>query len=278
MPRCFTTRPLGFSPCFGVSEVSAFQLVLRLFAGLGFCFCNGMAWAGLPEFIVQVKPSVLPVGTFNPLDNPRFGFRGSGFVVGDGNLLMTNAHVLPERAAQAVGPDPKLAVLVRKGADEAEMRAAVLVRLDRGSDLALLRFEGSALPALRLAGPLSPREGMDIAFMGFPIGGALGFSPVTHRGMISSITPIALPSGNSQQLNERAIRRLREGSFNILQLDATAYPGNSGGPVFNAETGEVVGVINMVLVKGSKESALSQPSGISYAIPVSFVRELMGNP
>lgn len=254
------------------------RALFHLLAGLALLLGSSAASAGLVDLIAQTKPSVLPVGTFNPLENPRFGFRGTGFVVGDGNLLVTNAHVLPERAAQESAPEPKLAVLVRKGAESAEMRLAALVRLDRASDLALLRIEGAPLPVLRLAAPQAPREGMDIAFMGFPIGGALGFSPVTHRGMISSITPIALPSGNSQQLNERAIRRLREGSFNILQLDATAYPGNSGGPVFNADTAEVVGVINMVLIKGSKETALSQPSGISYAIPVSFVRELLGNP
>jgi len=37
----------------------------------------------------------------------------------------------------------------------------------------------------------------------------------------------------------------------------------------------VLAVINMVLVKGSKESAITHPSGISYAIPVRFVRELV---
>jgi S1-C subfamily serine protease len=72
------------------------------------------------------------------------------------------------------------------------------------------------------------------------------------------------------------VRQLRQGSFDIYQLDATAYPCNSGGPLLNAETGEVVGVINMVLAKVTKESALNQPTGISYAIPARFVEELIG--
>jgi S1-C subfamily serine protease len=110
-----------------------------------------------------------------------------------------------------------------------------------------------------------------------PIGGALGFSPVTHRGIIAAITPIAIPGGNAQQLKENLIRQLKDGGFNIFQLDATAYPGNSGGPMFDPETGEVIGIINMVFVKGSKEAALSQPSGISYAIPANFLRALLGN-
>ena len=41
------------------------------------------------------------------------------------------------------------------------------------------------------------------------------------------------------------------------------------------DSGRVLGVINMVLVKNSKESVLSSPSGISYAIPVRFVRALL---
>jgi S1-C subfamily serine protease len=71
------------------------------------------------------------------------------------------------------------------------------------------------------------------------------------------------------------VQRLSEGPFEIYQLDAVAYPGNSGGPVFNADTGEVVGVINMVMVKGTRESALSNPTGLTYAVPVRFVRELL---
>jgi S1-C subfamily serine protease len=103
----------------------------------------------------------------------------------------------------------------------------------------------------------------------------LGFSPVTHRGIVSSVTAIALPAPSSQSLSNQAINRLRQGSFDIYQLDATAYPGNSGGPVLDIETGKVVAVINMVLVKGSRESAITYPSGISYAIPVRFVAELL---
>jgi serine protease Do len=97
---------------------------------------------------------------------------------------------------------------------------------------------------------------------------------VTHRGMVSSITPIALPAGNARQINEKLVRQLKSGTFNIFQLDATAYPGNSGSPVFDVASGEVIGVINMVFIKGSKEAALSQPSGITYAIPANYLDQL----
>ena len=68
---------------------------------------------------------------------------------------------------------------------------------------------------------------------------------------------------------------LRSGSFEVYQLDGTSYPGNSGGPLFEMEKGEVIGIINMEFVKGTKESALSQPSGISFAIPVVYLQELL---
>jgi hypothetical protein len=81
--------------------------------------------------------------------------------------------------------------------------------------------------------------------------------------------------GQRTQLNARVIQQIRSGSFDIYQLDATAYPGNSGGPLYEVGRGEVIGIINMVFVKENKESVLSKPSGISFAIPVRFLRELM---
>ena len=155
------------------------------------------------------------------------------------------------------------------------IRRAELVEIDKVHDLALLRFDGPALARLDLGKSGSAREGQRVAFVGFPLGGALGFSPVTHRGTISAITSVALPSPSARQLDDRTISQIRSGTFEMLQLDATAYPGNSGGPLFDAETGEVLGVLNMVTLKGTRESALTHPSGISYAVPVSFVKQLV---
>jgi S1-C subfamily serine protease len=60
----------------------------------------------------------------------------------------------------------------------------------------------------------------------------------------------------------------------IYQLDITAYPGNSGSPLYSAENGEVLGILNKVFVKESKETVLEKPSGISYAIPIKYLVEL----
>lgn len=231
--------------------------------------------AGMPDAIERVKPAVVAVGTFQKLRSPAFQFLGTGFAVSDGTLVATNAHVVQT----LIEGDQRESLAVQVpglGGRQAQVREARVVAVDKSHDTALLRISGAALPALALRDPEAVREGQTFAFTGFPIGSVLGFlSPVTHRAMISALTPIALPGGNSGQLSQQAIARLRSGVFQVFQLDATAYPGNSGSPLYDPETGEVVGIINMVFVKGSKESGLSQPSGISFAIPIEHLQNLL---
>jgi serine protease Do len=230
------------------------------------------AHAGLPDTIVKLKSSVVLVGTFKATSSPRFQLRGTGFLVGDGGHLVTNAHVLPGEGEGEVGT----VVAQVRGADgQWQMRSTTLLEKDGAHDLALMRMSGSPGKPISIGDSARAREGDDLAFMGFPIGGVLGFSVVTHRAVISSITVAALPSPSAERLKEQAIRGLRNGTFDIFQLDATAYPGNSGGPLFDPETGDLLGVVNMVLIKGTRESALSQPSGISYAIPSVHVKDLL---
>ena len=95
--------------------------------------------------------------------------------------------------------------------------------------------------------------------------------------MVASVTPIALPTANARQLDEKAIRSLRSGTFTVYQLDATAYPGNSGSPLYDPESGRVVGIVNMVFVKGTRASAINHPTGITFAIPARFLRELLAS-
>ena len=232
------------------------------------------AQANLPDTIARLKPSVVLVGTFKDTNSPRFQLRGTGFVVGRGEQVITNAHVLPDNLRQ--GDTAALVVQVRDGNSGWQMRFAQLVERNSEHDLALLRFDGPAAPAMAIGDSGQVREGHELAFMGFPIGGVLGFSVVTHRALVSSITAAALPSPTADRLKEKAIRSLRDGTFSLFQLDATAYPGNSGGPLFDPESGTVLGVVSMVLIKGTRESALSQPSGITYAIPSVHVKTMLG--
>lgn len=240
------------------------KLLIFLFAAS--CACT--ARAGLPETIARIKPSIVAVGSYQKLRSPALQIRGSGFVIGDGQTVVTNLHVLPER----LEADERLIIVVP--GSPVRMLGAEAQAKDRDHDLALLRIP-SPLPALRLGTPDTVREGQEIFFTGFPIGAALGAVPVTHRGIVSAITPMALPGGNSNQINSAAIRQLRSGPLTAYQLDATAYPGNSGSALIDSESGDVLGIINMVFVKGAKESALSQPTGISFAIPVKHLIDLI---
>lgn len=243
---------------------------------LGALSLGGAAWpaqAALPDTVAMVKPSVVLVGTYRETDSPRFQLRGTGFLAGRASQVVTCAHVLPEVDAGAA-PAP-LAVQLWQHESGWSLRPAQVLGSARHGDIALLGFEGAPGPVLRLGDSGAVREGDDLAFMGFPIGNVLGYAHVVHRAMVSSIPSSVPPSPDADRLRGSAIRGVREGTFDIFQLDAVAYPGNSGGPLFRPDTGEVVGMMNLVLIKGTREAALSQPSGIAYAIPSARVREFM---
>jgi S1-C subfamily serine protease len=157
------------------------------------------------------------------------------------------------------------------------MREARRVAIDPGADLALLKIDGPPLPPLKLRDSDTVREGQEVFMTGFPVGAVLGPFAATHRGMIAAITPIAIPQARAADLDPATLRRLSTGTFPVFQLDATAYPGNSGSPIYDPDTGDVIGIVNMVLVKGTKEAALSQPTGITYAIPARHLKALLDN-
>lgn len=259
-----------------MSHETAFRVDRRAALLLGLAAATRPAWAaGLIDLIAAAKPSVCAIGTFNALDSPRFGFRGSGFFVGDGSLVATCWHVLPDLSGSGRPGVTSLAIQVPGNEGVHEVREAEVVTSNRAYDLALLRVKGRPGRSVTLAAPGTVREGANVMLIGFPIGGVLGYKPVSHQGIVASIVASALPTASARQLNEGAVSRLREGSFEMFQLDATAYPGSSGGPLFDVESGQVIGVVNMGLVKNSRESALSQPTGITYAVPVRYLHELM---
>jgi serine protease Do len=254
------------------SGTGFYRAALRLLFGIAFGLAAGGAWAdNLPQSIVKIKPSIVGVGTFQPTRRPPAAFRGTGFVVADGRHVITNAHVLPNLLNNEA--KETLGVFVGQGED-AQFRSAKTVALDEEHDLALLEIAGAPVAAVTVGDSDGVREGQQVSFIGFPIGTVLGLYPVTHRATISAITPIVIPAQASSQLNVKMIKRIRA-PLRVFQLDGTAYPGNSGSPLFDPETGVVFGVINMVFVKGTKENALTAPSGISYAIPGNYIEDLL---
>lgn len=231
------------------------------------------AAATLPDTIATLKPAVVAIGTYQPGRSPAIRFFATGFAVGDGLSVVTNAHAV----APVLDTEHReiLGIVTAQAQGQPLFRAAQLAATDREHDLALLRLAGEPLPALQLGPSARVREGETMAFMGFPLGMVMGLHHVTHQATISAITPVVLPAANSRQLDPAALAQISRGAFEMFQLDGTAYPGNSGSPLFDPQTGVVYGVINMVLLKGLKENALSNPSGISYAVPSTYVSALL---
>jgi serine protease Do len=239
------------------------------------------AWPARPlaqqqDTIERVKVSTVAVGTLLATRSPPFQFRGSGFVVGDGTLVATSAHVLPEPGQAATANETLSIVLPSEPGSDAPGRSATVVSVDRDRDVAILRIAGRPLPALALGDSDKVREGDSLLVTGFPLGTVLGTFPVTHRVMVAAIAPIAIPQGNARQLDPARVRALQAGAFRIFQLDGAVFPGNSGSPLYHPTTGEVQGVINMALVRKLREGVALQPTGISYAIPARFLGELLG--
>lgn len=230
-----------------------------------------LAAADYADIIDRTKPAIVGIGTFQKTRRPPIRLLGTGFGVLDGRHVLTNLHVIPDEL-DAVHHE-YLTVMVGSGR-RPELRRARLHASDPTHDLAVLRIEGAPVPVLELAPQARVREGGIYLFTGFPIGAVLGLYPATHRAMIAAITPIVIPADRSSQLDPATVRRLRA-PYDVYQLDGTAYPGNSGSPLYQPDTGRVVGIINKVFVKETRESALSDPSGISYAIPVRHAAALL---
>ena len=234
--------------------------------------CGASAGADLARVIENAKPSIVGIGSMQKLRSPAIIFFGTGFVVGDGLTVLTAAHVLQGIAASE--QKDTLGVLVSMG-DTAQFRAATVVAIDADHDLAQLRIGGPPLPAMLLGDSVKVAEGQSLAFTGFPLGMVLGLHHVTHRAMVSAITPVVMPAISSRDLGTKLISTLHKPVYAVFQLDGTAYPGSSGSPLYDSETGVVYGIINMVYVRGMKENAVSNPSGITYAIPSNFMRDML---
>lgn len=248
---------------------------VRVLAGCLVAAASSVVAAGPEEIIARIKPSVVAIGTYQPTRNPAFAFTGTGFAVGDGSLVATNAHVIPNILDGDRRENVVVAIPNATGGQAAALQTQ-LVGFDREHDLALLSIQNRTLPPVQLGTGRPLKEGQNLYFTGFPIGAVLGLIAATHRGMVSALTPIAIPRSTAGELDAAAIKRLSTTPYTVIQLDGTAYPGNSGSPLYD-DTGAVVGIINMVFVKGARENAISQPSGISYAIPVQALADLMAS-
>lgn len=225
----------------------------------------------LPQIIQQVKRAVVAVGTYQPTRSPRGQFRGTGYAVGDGLHVATNYHVVSKLVD--LNSKEVLGIFIGSG-ETAQFRPVQVAVSDALHDVVLLKFSGAPLPVLEIGDSDAVQEGWELYFTGYPIGTVLGLHPSSIRAGIASITPIVRPAPNTRYLDAKSVRRAGN-PYNIFHLDGTSYPGNSGSPLYDPQTGMVYGTVNSTFVQSTKENVLKDPSAISYAIPSRYVKALM---
>jgi serine protease Do len=164
---------------------------------------------------------------------------GTAFVYDPDGLLLTNNHVI-EKAS-----DVQVAFF-----DGREMAATVVGR-DKHTDVAVLRVNEHALPAL----PLGDSDVIEVGDWVVAIGNPFGLSHTVSAGILSA-------KGRTRD----DVKGLDEsGYFNFLQTDASINPGNSGGPLLNLR-GEVVGI---------NAAVRANANNIGFAIPINMVKQLI---
>lgn len=169
-------------------------------------------------------------------ENRRSGGFGSGFIISQDGYIVTNAHVVDNAREITVAlPDRR-------------EYAAELIGSDKRSDIALLKINGTDLPTLSLGDSSSVNVGEWVLAIGSPF----GFEYTATQGIVSAVSR-SLPDENYVP---------------FIQTDAAVNPGNSGGPLFNAE-GEVIGVNAQIYSRSGGYQ------GLSFAIPVDMVKSVV---
>lgn len=243
---------------------------LRALVLSGAALLGTPAGAGYVEAIAAVKPSVVAIGTYAENRSPRARMIGTGFAVADGRHVVTNAHVVDVKLAAG-----ERVVVLRARRDEAEVRPVLgsIARAER--DIAVLEVGGPALPPLALGDSDALPEGSDLAITGFPLGLIMGFHPVTHRAFLAGVVPFTVPAVRAGQLTAKSIKARKNGNFAAFQLDATAFPGNSGSPLYNPVDHKVYGIVSMVFRGHAGANPAERPSGITFAVPARHIVELL---
>lgn len=158
---------------------------------------------------------------------------GSGFIVESSGMIVTNLHVIRDLK--------RASVKVHNGDvyDDVRVRA-----FDERKDLAIIQIPAYGLPTLRLADSDSVGSGDPVALVGNP----LQLEGTITTGVISGV-------------------RTSELGYRVIQTDAAANPGNSGGPLVDAR-GFAVGVL-CFKITGSEN--------LNFVIPMNYARGMLAS-
>lgn len=224
------------------------HLRCALMLKVSYLIVSSTAWAvpdcdePLPELFLRVSPSVVFVSAVM-VDPFRLSDRlstsiGSGFVIDEQGLILTNSHVVYGSRAITVT------------LDGGQVVRAKLVGEDSILDLALLRIPvpASGLSGLRLGDSGKVKVGQDVLAIGNPF----GLKQTLTVGVVSGINRIlpVLPMNLKLPL---------------IQTDAAINPGNSGGPLLD-RCGEVIGVTT---------AFIGEEGNLGFSIPIDVVKEAL---
>jgi serine protease DegQ len=172
---------------------------------------------------------------------------GTGVVIVDKGVILTNLHV--------VAGAEKIKVTFADGLEA----AATITGVQPENDLAVLQAQtlpDDLIPAtMRSTADLQP--GDQVAAVGFPF----GIGPSVSAGVVSGLKRSFRSPEGKQELG------------NLIQFDAAANPGNSGGPLINMN-GEVLGIVTAILNPTQQRTFI----GIAFAVPIENAASAAGSP
>jgi len=169
---------------------------------------------------------------------------GTGFVIDREGRIITNAHVVEDARR----------IRIRFG--ESSLIDAQLVGRDDANDLALLRVDPGDVQLDPL--PLGDSSTVDVGDPVVAIGNPLGLRDTITSGIVSAEhRRITSPSGVTID--------------DVIQTDAAVNPGNSGGPLLDAD-GRVIGVTSQIATTGARGFV-----GIAFAIPAATVKRVVAD-
>ena len=168
---------------------------------------------------------------------------GSGFIISNDGLILTNKHVVSDTAAEYT-------VFTNDGK---KYPAKILAR-DPNIDIAVMKIDAINLPKVKLGNS----DSIQVGQAAIAIGNALGeFRNTVSVGIVSGLSRDITASGGG----------VSESITGVIQTDASINLGNSGGPLLNLR-GEVIGV-NTAMVQGAQN--------IGFSIPINQVKEIISN-